>query len=52
MPVMMLFATWNGCLIRQRTIATCSDLCFAFYDRMVIFDHITKTIAVIRSCLR
>jgi anthranilate synthase component I len=23
------------------------DLCFAFYDRMVIFDHITKTIAVI-----
>jgi anthranilate synthase component 1 len=23
------------------------DLCFAFYDRMVIFDHINKTIAVI-----
>ena len=23
------------------------DLCFAFYDRMVIFDHITKTIAAI-----
>jgi anthranilate synthase component 1 len=23
------------------------DLCFAFYDRMVIFDHITKTIAVV-----
>lgn len=23
------------------------DLCFGFYDRMVIFDHITKTIAVV-----
>jgi anthranilate synthase component 1 len=23
------------------------DLCFAFYDRMVIFDHITKTIAAV-----
>ena len=23
------------------------DLCFAFYDRMVIFDHINKTIAVV-----
>jgi anthranilate synthase component 1 len=23
------------------------DLCFAFYDRMAIFDHITKTIAAI-----
>jgi anthranilate synthase component 1 len=23
------------------------DLCFAFYDRMVIFDHISKTIAVV-----
>jgi anthranilate synthase component 1 len=23
------------------------DLCFAFYDRMVLFDHLTKTIAVI-----
>ncbi len=23
------------------------DLCFAFFDRMVIFDHITKTIAVV-----
>lgn len=23
------------------------DLCFAFYDRMVIFDHITKTIPVV-----
>ncbi len=23
------------------------DLCFALYDRMVIFDHITKTIAVV-----
>ena len=23
------------------------DLCFAFYDRMVIFDHITKTLAVV-----
>ncbi len=23
------------------------DLCFAFYDRMVIFDHITKTVAVV-----
>jgi anthranilate synthase component 1 len=23
------------------------DLCFGFYDRMVIFDHITKTIAAI-----
>jgi anthranilate synthase component 1 len=23
------------------------DLCFAFYDRMVIFDHLTKTIAVV-----
>src|SRR5271166_3478417 len=23
------------------------DLCFAFYDRMVIFDHIKKTIAVV-----
>src|SRR5438552_6149644 len=23
------------------------DLCFAFYDRMAIFDHITKTIAVV-----
>ncbi|HEV8058807.1 MAG TPA: anthranilate synthase component I [Gemmataceae bacterium] len=23
------------------------DLCFAFYDRMVIFDHITKTVPVI-----
>lgn len=23
------------------------DLCFAFHDRMVIFDHITKTIAVV-----
>jgi anthranilate synthase component 1 len=25
------------------------DLCFAFYDRMVIFDHITKTIAVVAN---
>src|ERR1700676_2602339 len=24
-----------------------ADLCFAFYDRMVIFDHISKTIAVV-----
>ncbi len=23
------------------------DLCFAFYDRMVIFDHLNKTIAVV-----
>lgn len=23
------------------------DLCFAFYDRMVVFDHITKIIAVV-----
>jgi anthranilate synthase component 1 len=23
------------------------DLCFAFYDRMVIFDHVAKTIAVV-----
>lgn len=23
------------------------DLCFALYDRMVIFDHITKTVAVV-----
>jgi anthranilate synthase component I len=23
------------------------DLCFAFYDRMVIFDHINKTLAVV-----
>src|SRR5205823_6467975 len=23
------------------------DLCFAFYDRMVIFDHISKTIAAV-----
>jgi anthranilate synthase component 1 len=23
------------------------DLCFAFYDRMVLFDHINKTIAVV-----
>jgi anthranilate synthase component 1 len=23
------------------------DLCFALYDRMVIFDHVTKTIAVV-----
>jgi anthranilate synthase component 1 len=23
------------------------DLCFAFYDRMVIFDHINKTVAVV-----
>ncbi len=23
------------------------DLCFAFYDRMVIFDHITKTLAAV-----
>jgi anthranilate synthase component 1 len=23
------------------------DLCFAFYDRMVIFDHVCKTIAVV-----
>jgi anthranilate synthase component 1 len=23
------------------------DLCFAFYDRMVIFDHLSKTIAVV-----
>src|SRR5207237_1854913 len=23
------------------------DLCFAFYDRMVIFDHLTKTIPVV-----
>jgi anthranilate synthase component 1 len=23
------------------------DLCFAFYDRMVIFDHLTKTIAAV-----
>src|SRR6266851_3448426 len=23
------------------------DLCFAFYDRMVIFDHITKTVAAV-----
>jgi anthranilate synthase component I len=23
------------------------DLCFAFYDRMVIFDHVSKTIAVV-----
>ena len=23
------------------------DLCFAFYDRMVIFDHVNKTIAVV-----
>ena len=23
------------------------DLCFAFYDRMVVFDHINKTIAVV-----
>ena len=23
------------------------DLCFAFYDRMVIFDHINKTIAIV-----
>ncbi len=23
------------------------DLCFSFYDRMVIFDHISKTIAVV-----
>jgi anthranilate synthase component 1 len=23
------------------------DLCFAFYDRMVLFDHITKTIAIV-----
>src|SRR5205823_2295334 len=23
------------------------DLCFALYDRMVIFDHINKTIAVV-----
>ncbi|MFO0846472.1 MAG: chorismate-binding protein [Gemmataceae bacterium] len=23
------------------------DLCFAFHDRMVIFDHLTKTIAVV-----
>ena len=23
------------------------DLCFAFYDRMVIFDHINKTIAAV-----
>src|SRR5262245_26785353 len=23
------------------------DLCFAFYDRMVIFDHLTKTVAVV-----
>jgi anthranilate synthase component 1 len=23
------------------------DLCFAFYDRMIIFDHINKTIAVV-----
>jgi anthranilate synthase component 1 len=23
------------------------DLCFAFYDRMVIFDHVTKTIAAV-----
>src|SRR6267154_1796133 len=23
------------------------DLCFAFYDRMVIFDHINKTLSVV-----
>jgi anthranilate synthase component 1 len=23
------------------------DLCFAFYDRMVLFDHVSKTIAVV-----
>jgi len=23
------------------------DLCFALYDRMVIFDHINKTIAAV-----
>jgi anthranilate synthase component 1 len=23
------------------------DLCFAFYDRMVIFDHLTKTVAAV-----
>jgi anthranilate synthase component 1 len=23
------------------------DLCFAFYDRMIIFDHITKTVAAV-----
>src|SRR5262245_32911999 len=23
------------------------DLCFAFYDRMVIFDHVAKTVAVV-----
>jgi anthranilate synthase component 1 len=25
------------------------DLCFAFHDRMVIFDHLTKTIAVVAN---
>ena len=32
---------------RRPTTAHLPDLCFAFYDRMVIFDHINKTIAVV-----
>ena len=27
-----------------------ADLCFGFYDRMVIFDHISKTILVVLTC--
>ena len=40
-------ATSSACRTRRRTTASLPDLCFALYDRMVIFDHINKTIAVV-----
>ncbi len=40
-------ATSSACPTRRRDDRGLPDLCFAFYDRMVIFDHINKTIAVV-----
>ena len=47
MPATTPSATSSACRNPPPTTASLPDLCFAFYDRMVIFDHVNKTIAVV-----
>ncbi len=46
-PATTSSATASACPMRRRTIADIPDMAFAFYDRMVIFDQISKTILVV-----
>ena len=43
MPATTPCATASGCPTRRTTIVGLPDLSFAFYDQMVVFDHMNKT---------